>query len=256
MTPQLRYGNWIRKKVLWRLAFGSIAFAILAVLPLATPIRVLGAVLSLILLVSLSVPLYAYYVFSPRGGNLQERMYDLIVASLGDKPKTSILDIGTGNGVLAVKLALANRGALVTGIDYWGSDWEYAKEVCEANADAAGVAHTVRFAKGDAAALTFPNASFDAVVSNLTFHEVRSVQDKRLVLQQALRVLGPAGVFIFIDYFHEPRYYGPTSEFESFIQTLGLHRVNLRPLPSLLPLPRLIRHPRIMGNVSVLSGQQ
>jgi tRNA1(Val) A37 N6-methylase TrmN6 len=65
------------------------------------------------------------------------------------------LDIGSGNGVLAVTLAQQHDEAEIVGIDYWGKDWEYSKGVCEDNASAARVASRVHFQKGDAAALEF-----------------------------------------------------------------------------------------------------
>lgn len=58
----------------------------------------------------------------------------LILQSLGAVPEGVILDIGSGNGVLAVKVAQQNRAAKVIGMDYWGKDWEYSKSVCDENA--------------------------------------------------------------------------------------------------------------------------
>jgi len=73
-------------------------------------------------------------MFSQKGGRFQERVYRLLIQSLGDKGQGKILDIGSGNGVLAVELALQNSEAEVTGMDYWGADWEYSKSACENNA--------------------------------------------------------------------------------------------------------------------------
>ena len=50
-----------------------------------------------------------------------------------------IIDIGSGNGVLAVKLTQQYGEADVTGMDYWGEDWEYSRSVCERNARLVGV---------------------------------------------------------------------------------------------------------------------
>ncbi len=58
--------------------------------------------------------------------------------------------------------------------------------MCEKNAQAANVENRVNFQKGDVAALDFANDTFDGAISNLTFHEVKSVADKKLVLQAAL----------------------------------------------------------------------
>jgi SAM-dependent methyltransferase len=256
MSRELNYGNWIRKKTLWRLGLSALVLGVIALLPIQPVIRVVTGILCIFMLVSLAFPLYAYYRFSPLGGNLQERVYSLIVRILGDQGRGSILDIGTGNGVLAIRLALHNPRSRVTAVDYWGKEWEYAMRVCESNARIADVASSIEFVKGDAAALDFPDASFDAVVSNLTFHEVRSVQDKREVVREALRVLKADGSFVFIDYFYAGRHYGPTPELEAFLHGLGLQQVTLQPLGDIMEVPLMLRHPRALGKVGFLSGRK
>lgn len=78
-------------------------------------------------------------MFSQKGGKFQEKVYNLIIQSLGTTVKGRILDIGSGNGVLAVKLAQQLDEAEVIGMDYWGEDGEYSKSVCEKNAQIGGV---------------------------------------------------------------------------------------------------------------------
>jgi hypothetical protein len=130
MPEKLNYGNWIRKKVLWILAAGILIFGILAAMPFQPVLRVLAGVGCGILLVSFLYPLYSFYMFSPRGGALQEKMYDLIVTHLAYDGKGKLLDIGTGNGVLAIKLAQGHPASDVIGVDYWGKEWEYSKSIC------------------------------------------------------------------------------------------------------------------------------
>jgi ubiquinone/menaquinone biosynthesis C-methylase UbiE len=103
------------------------------------------------------------------------------------------LDIGCGSGALTIGLAKALSTAQVTGIDFWGADWEYSKDQCERNARIEGVARRATFVRQGAASLQFDAAAFDVVVSCLTFHEVRDVTDKSLVIAEALRVLCPGG---------------------------------------------------------------
>jgi SAM-dependent methyltransferase len=170
MEPVLDYGNWIRKKNLIILGLCTLGAGLLIFLPLGPLYRSVAAVLFALLLLSFLFPLYAYGMFSQKGGRLQERVYDLIIQSLGPKVQGRILDMGSGNGVLAVQLAQRHSTAEVVGIDYWGRDWEYSKGVCEKNARAAKVEDRVHFQKGDAAALEFAADSFDGAVSNLTFH--------------------------------------------------------------------------------------
>jgi SAM-dependent methyltransferase len=254
METQLVYGNWIRKRILLILGACALTAFILAFLPFGRLYQLGMLILFAVFFVSFLIPLYSYYMFSPNGGGYQEKVYALIIHSLGADLKGRVLDIGSGNGVLAVKLAQALRETQVTGLDYWGADWEYSKGVCEKNAQIAGVAQRVQFQKGDAAALDFPAATFDGAVSNLTFHEVRSVADKRQVLREALRVVKPGGRFAFVDYFAETKHYGDPAGFVAFLSELNLAQFQYKPLRDVIALPLFLRHPKIFGKVGIIYG--
>lgn len=256
METQLDYGNWIRKKNLLILGGCALGMGVLTFLPFGVVYRVITSVLFLIIFISFLFPLYAFVMFSQRGGKIQEKLYDLIIQKLGEQINGEIIDIGSGNGVLAVKLALQHKGVRVTGMDYWGEDWEYSKSVCESNAQKAGEGGRVRFQKGDAARLDFDSETFDAAVSNLTFHEVKSARDTRSVVQEALRVLKPGGSFAFIDYFYEEKYYGTKSEFEKFLDDLDLSHIESKPIWELITIPALLKHPKILGKVGILYGRK
>ena len=180
----------------------------------------------------------------------------MIVDSLGQPTPENALDIGTGNGVLALKLAQKHPATQVVGMDYWGKNWEYSQSICEANARVVQIADRVRFVKGDAASLEFNDATFAAVVSNLTFHEVKSAPQKREVVREALRVLQSGGRFAFVDYFYDSQYYGQAAEFETFLQSLGLAKIEFKHLSAVLPLSRLLRHPKFFGKVGIIYGQK
>ena len=256
METQLAYGNWIRKKNLLILGLCTLGAGALLFFPLGTFHHLIVAILFLVILISFLFPFYAYVMFSQKGGRIQEKVYKLIIQSLGEDLKGRILDIGSGNGILAVKLAQKHREVTVVGIDYWGKDWEYSKEVCDKNARIANVESQVHFQKGDAAALEFTPDSFDGAISNLTFHEVQSVADKRAVVREALRVVKPGGTFAFVDYFYAKKYYGKAAEFESYLRDLKLSQLEYKPLRDMLPLPVLLRHPKILGKVGIIYGRK
>ena len=109
METQLDYGNWIRKKNLLILGLCTLGMGALIFIPLGSLYRLTVTILFVIVLISFLFPLYAYVMFSQKGGRLQEKVYNLIIQSLGAKVKGRILDIGSGNGVLAVKLAQQHR---------------------------------------------------------------------------------------------------------------------------------------------------
>jgi ubiquinone/menaquinone biosynthesis C-methylase UbiE len=252
----MEYGNWIRRKKLLLLFFISFLFGSAVLLPLLLPIRIFLVAMSAIFLVAFLIPFYSYLMFSQKGGKFQEKIYSLIIKELGDFNGGRILDIGTGNGVLAIKTAEKFPNNFVQGIDCWGDEWEYSKNSCEKNAIAAGVANKVKFEKGDASKLEFPNDSFDAVISNLTFHEVKSAPDKKDIIKEALRVLKPGGKFVFIDYFYESKYYGRPEDLRSYLNGMNLSEFSFKPLKEKMKIPILLLHPKIFGKVGIIYGKK
>ena len=256
MEAELDYGNWIRKKNLLVLGMCTLAVALLIFIPLGPLYRILVTILFIIILCSFLFPLYAYAMFSQKGGKLQDELYNLIIEELGEDVKGRVIDIGSGNGVLAVKLGQRCSEVEVIGVDNWGKDWEYSKSTCEKNARTANAENHVRFQNGDAARLDFANDTFDGAISNLTFHEVKSVLDKKFVVQEALRVVKPGGNFAFVDYFYDQKYYGNKSEFEKFLEDLKLAHFEIQPLHELIAIPTLLKHPKILGRVGIICGRK
>ncbi len=253
---KLQYGNWIRRKMLWLLGLASLALLILALLPLPAVVRIVCSILGAAVLASFLYPLYSYAMFSPRGGNIQQKIYDLILEHVEKNSTGKVLDIGTGNGILAINAAMRYPAAQVTGVDMWGKDWEYSKSICAQNARIARVAERIEFKKGDAASLNYADETFDIVVSNLTFHEVKLVKHKSDVMREALRLVKPGGSFAFIDYFYEERYYGEITAFELLLGKLKLEHVELKRLQDVLVFPGLLRHPRALGKIGIVYGKK
>lgn len=95
--------------------------------------------------------------FSGPIGRLVAESQEVVIARfLAPLPGRSVLDVGTGTGRAA--LALAARGADVTGVDASAE----MLAVAERRATAAGL--RVAFVRGDAHGLDFPDASFDAAI--------------------------------------------------------------------------------------------
>ena len=253
---QLDYGNWIRKKNLGILGLCALGVGALIFVPLGLTYQVVMIMLFVVMLVSFLLPLYAYIMFSQNGGKFQEKIYNLAIQHLGKDLRGKLIDIGSGNGVLAIKLARQHPKIEVTGIDYWGKDWEYSKSICEKNAQTVKVENRVHFQKGDAASLDFADNTFDGAISNLTFHEVKSAPDKKLVVQEALRVVKAGGSFSFIDYFFEAKYYGKEIAFQQFLEGLNLTHFDCKRLHDVIPLPVLLKHPKILGKVGIIYGEK
>jgi SAM-dependent methyltransferase len=111
---------------------------------------------------------------------------------VGVTAQSDVLEVGSGSGGPAVYLA-ARRGCRVTGVDIN----EHGVSNARALAAARDLAGRVRFAAVDASRpLPFPDATFDAVLSNDAMCHI----DHRLeVLRDWRRVLRPGGRVLFTD---------------------------------------------------------
>jgi ubiquinone/menaquinone biosynthesis C-methylase UbiE len=199
---------------------------------------------------------YIYYQFSEKGGGLQRRLWALVIDHLHWDQRGQALDIGTGNGPLAILLATHCPTAQVTGIDYWGQAWEYSQLVCEQNAAALGVAQRTRFQKASAASLPFEDGAFDAAVSHFVFHEVADAPDKRAVIREALRVIRKGGAFAFQDMFLDQELYGDSESLLAAIRSWGIEEVCFVDTGMVLKLPWLLRHPRVLGKAALIYGRK
>ena len=244
------YANWVSTKLM----LGSGALVLLFVgLSFAFPVLAIGAVL---LFVVFTYFAYARCSFSPRGGNLQVRIRDLVSLHLHWEGVGEALDIGCGNGPLAIDLAKKYPGARVTGIDHWGGMWEYSQRACERNAEAEGVAERVTFQKASASALPFGDGTFDAAVSNFVFHEVRDTRDKRDVVKEALRVLKKGGVFAFQDLFLVKKMYGEIDDLLETIGSWGVGSVEFAKTRDSNFIPKALKLPFMVGTMGVIYGRK
>ena len=101
-----------------------------------------------------------------------------------------------------------------------------------------------------------PTKPLTGAISNLTFHEVKSVEDKRQVLAEALRVVKAGGHFAFVDYFYDTKYYGTAATFGEYLKNLGLAQFERKPLHEMIAVPLLLRHPKILGKVGIIYGRK
>ena len=108
------------------------------------------------------------------------------VAAAGGAEAGSVLDVGTGPGRVPILVARALPGWRVEGVDLSGPMVDRARR----NAVEAGLADRVTFTVGDAAALPYPDGSFDLVVSTISLHHWA---DAEAGLREVRRVLRPRG---------------------------------------------------------------
>jgi ubiquinone/menaquinone biosynthesis C-methylase UbiE len=249
-TDQPNYGNWVSKRLIFVPGVMALIFAGLAI-----PFPFLAVIAALFAVVSLYFA-YARYLFSPQGGNLQDRVRGLVLSHLDWNGAGQILDIGCGSGSLTIALAKKYKGARIMGIDYWGQKWEYSNKVCEKNAEIERVAERVTFQKASASALPFDDDCMDVAVSNLVFHEVGGVKDKKELIREALRVVKKGGKFVFQDLFLWKRLYGESNELTGAIRSWGIKEVELINASKMPFIPRALKLPFMLGTIGVIVGEK
>ena len=247
---KVNYGNWVSKRLIWfpgvlAIIFLALSFFSYYFLIVALPFLIIVAYFS-----------YAYYEFSPAGGNIQARVRGFVLDRLEWDGKGTALDIGCGNGALAVELAKKYPGAEITGIDYWEGTWDYSQACSEKNAMIEGVAGRVKFLKASASSLPFEDGAFDAAVSNLVFHEVKDAKNKKDVVREALRAVKKGGHFAFQDLFPVKQLYGDMDGLLEEIKGWGVDDVSFVNTSNADFIPAPLKLPFMVGSIGIICGRK
>jgi SAM-dependent methyltransferase len=131
--------------------------------------------------------------YHPGGLALTRRLADLL--ALG--PAQRVLDVASGRGTTALMLA-GDYGVCVDGVDLSAANVALAQGV----AQAAGLGARVVFTNGDAEALPYPDAVFDAAVCECA---LCTFPDKPAAASELARVLRPGGRVGITDVIADPR---------------------------------------------------
>ena len=125
-----------------------------------------------------------------RSAQVRKRLANVTQVRVGD----AMLDVGCGTGDLALQLAqrVGARGS-VTGID------PSPEMIARAQQKAQRRQIAVDFRQEPAEALSFPDNTFDGVVSSLVFHHLPD-ELKHQAVQNIARVLKPGGRLTIIDF--------------------------------------------------------
>jgi len=115
-----------------------------------------------------------------------------VVALANVKPGDRALDVCCGTGDIA--LALANRGAETTGLDFSEKMLEVAQSRLQ---HSKSKAQHLKFLQGDASQLPFEDNSFDAVTMG---YGLRNLSSWETGLREMIRVAKPGGRIVVLDF--------------------------------------------------------
>jgi arsenite methyltransferase len=114
-----------------------------------------------------------------------------------------VLDVGCGRGLLLAGAAkLLNANGRATGVDIWSTHdmGGNSEAATRHNLELEGISGRCTLIGDPAQEMTFPDGTFDVVLSNLCLHNIYDRKLRRQALQQVIRVLKPGGVAILSDY--------------------------------------------------------
>jgi arsenite methyltransferase len=113
-----------------------------------------------------------------------------------------VLDVGTGRGLLLIGAAKLLTTGRAVGIDIWSTKdlSGNAIERTQANVEMEGVGGKVDLRTEDASRMSFADATFDVVVSNLCIHNIPGQAGRDRACREIARVLRPGGVAVISDY--------------------------------------------------------
>jgi arsenite methyltransferase len=139
-------------------------------------------------------------------GKFRHRDRMLALANLrGDE---SVLDVGTGRGLLLVGAAKRLTTGRAVGLDIWKtSDLSgNARERTEKVLEQEGVADRCKLLERPAQDTGLPDGSFDVVLSNLCLHNISAREERDAACREIVRVLKPGGVAVISDFKNTGQY--------------------------------------------------
>jgi SAM-dependent methyltransferase len=130
------------------------------------------------------------------------RHRDRILAKVLWTGAETVLDVGAGRGLLLIGAAKRLTTGHATGIDIWNAEdlSGNGPEALLANIALEGVGDRTTVKSEDARKMSFPDGSFDVVLSNLCLHNIYDKPGRTKACAEIARVLKPGGVAVISDY--------------------------------------------------------
>ena len=132
MNEKTNYGNWVPEKALYLLfALAAVFLTITVLLRGLVQIPVLTIIMGVVFVLTVIMAVYmlvCHETFAFGKGNMMAEVHRHLVEHLEWNGEGTLLDIGCGAAALTVRCAKAFPKAQITAMDYWGAEWNSAKD--------------------------------------------------------------------------------------------------------------------------------
>lgn len=130
------------------------------------------------------------------------RHRERMLAMIDWRGDEQVLDVGTGRGLLMIGAAKRLTSGKSFGIDIWNAADLSGNKIENTlhNAGIEQVADKIEILSEDAQAMSFADASFDVVLSNLCLHNIPTKEGRAQACREIARILKPDGTAIISDF--------------------------------------------------------
>ncbi len=163
-------------------------------------------------------------LYSSKVLKLQDR--DRLLQLIDWSGSERVLDVGCGRGLMLIGAAKRLSSGRATGVDLWQQQDQADNSVSAVlhNAALEDVADRIGIQTADARQLPFMDHHFDVVLSSWTIHNIEPETQRRIALDEIIRVLKPNGIVILGDIVHQ-------AEYAAHFRYRGMHDVQLHHAP-------------------------
>jgi SAM-dependent methyltransferase len=143
-----------------------------------------------------------------------------------------VLDVGTGRGLLLIGAARRLTTGRGTGIDVWSTKdlSGNSLERTQINVEVEGAKEKVTLKSDDARKLSFSDASFDVVLSNLCIHNIPDAEGRAQACREIARVLKPGGTALISDFIKTGTYQKTFAASGLKVSRTGMNLLSFPPL--------------------------
>lgn len=136
------------------------------------------------------------------------RHRDRMLARVNWTGNETVLDVGTGRGLLMIGAAKRLTSGKAVGVDIWskGDLSGNSRDKTLHNVELEGVSSRVEVKSEDASAMKFSDGTFDVVLSNLCIHNIPTREGRDQACREIVRVLKPGGRAIISDFKNTANY--------------------------------------------------